>query len=465
MQWRTQLERLGDSFERVACQSRGIFHLMVEQQQSAHAAHDSDEARHLDSKHVIEEDFVQHVGSLPGDAPHFRGLTDEEAANAAAPADDDQFLRDKSGRAHAVLVPGITRMGRLEGDPLAMHQFLTLADAAGRVFRSIPSDSLMTLPSGVPELARRHRTVMRRLMFGVVPHRPSHWLGQGWQAGVMMFDHGIIIDATEAATGFEDGGGLWLLVLHRLGWHGSENSLVRARRWYWNENHHYSYEAVHRADADDSFLADELRKVPKHRFLSVIGGGTSSSERTNVCWASRWAIDELLRITEKASDISKLVREEIAAVDTAKTSSEKGKALERLMRVLFESVEGLRVRQCNVRTRTEEIDLVLNNTSRQHPWDREGALMLVECKNWTKRCGKNEVASFETKMKNRRNRCTVGFFVAWDGFAGTARKELLRSSREGWIMVLLEGARVREAAVAGSFTLLLEQAWYEALVQ
>jgi hypothetical protein len=161
--------------------------------------------------------------------------------------------------------------------------------------------------------------------------------------------------------------------------------------------------------------------------------------------------------------VSEQVQKAVQAVDSAETKDAKGKSLEHLMRLLFEAVEEFTVRECNARTETEEIDLVLDNKSKQSPWDREGALILVECKNWSKPCGKNEVTLFESKVKNRRDRCTVGFFIAWGGFADTAGTELLRSSRESWAIVLLEGSRVREAAMTGQFTQLLNDAWYEAI--
>jgi hypothetical protein len=254
-------------------------------------------------------------------------------------------------------------------------------------------------------------------------------------------------------------------LLHRLGWRGGYNSLVRARAYYWLKNHSIRFDPLkpEKRHLPQEIESDILQGVPTHRFYSVIGD--SDSEKTDLCWASTWAIDQLLNITNRGFQTSEEIGRQLTQVENSSTANEKGKSLEQLMRLLFESVEGFRVRESNLRTETEEIDLAVENKSLQYPWSRESPLIFVECKNWTKRIGKDEIVLFQTKMQNRRGRGSVGLFVGWGGFADTVGKELLRGSREDWLMLLLNGEDVKRAATGGTFTALLEQAWYDAITR
>ena len=88
------------------------------------------------------------------------------------------------------------------------------------------------------------------------------------------------------------------------------------------------------------------------------------------------------------------------------------------MRILFSSIAGFRVRE-HALTETEEIDLFIVNESEIPAFREEGPLILVECKNWSKKCGMDEFALFQSKMLNRGGRCTLGFLVSWNGFASS----------------------------------------------
>jgi hypothetical protein len=134
----------------------------------------------------------------------------------------------------------------------------------------------------------------------------------------------------------------------------------------------------------------------------------------------------------------------VNAVDKGKSTDEKGRALEELMCKLFETIPGFKVAE-RVRTATEEIDILILNDSAEPRLRRESAILLAECKNWTSKCGKDEVVIFREKIENRNRRCSLGFLISWNGFANTVTKELLRGSREGTLIVLLEGKAIRAA--------------------
>lgn len=148
----------------------------------------------------------------------------------------------------------------------------------------------------------------------------------------------------------------------------------------------------------------------------------------------------------------------VDAVDAAQSADQKGRALEELCVRLFGSVQGFAVTQ-RIRTETEEIDISVVNGSAEARLSREGAVILVECKNWTGRCGKNEFVTFLAKMANRSRRCSLGFLVSWNGFTETVTKEMLRGSREDALVVPLTGADIRLAVRNGNFSDTLVKRW------
>src|SRR5438105_2807361 len=85
----------------------------------------------------------------------------------------------------------------------------------------------------------------------------------------------------------------------------------------------------------------------------------------------------------------------------ARTNQRKGQTFEALIGYLFASLPGVEVRERRARTSSEEIDLVLWNERRIHVLKILENVILVECKNWTKRVGTPDVNWFATKLRNR----------------------------------------------------------------
>ncbi|MEY2562668.1 MAG: hypothetical protein QOH88_861 [Verrucomicrobiota bacterium] len=153
----------------------------------------------------------------------------------------------------------------------------------------------------------------------------------------------------------------------------------------------------------------------------------------------------------------------LGKVEHAASADQKGRALEQLVETLLASVPGFEVKQ-RIRTETEEVDLVVLQRGDEPRWKRDAPLLLIECKNWSSRCGKNELVQFKEKLANRRGRSTLGFIVSWNGFAETVTKELLRGSREDMLIVPLTGDQIREAAHAGTILPTLQAAWDNAVM-
>lgn len=179
--------------------------------------------------------------------------------------------------------------------------------------------------------------------------------------------------------------------------------------------------------------------------------------------AAQQAADEVgKRIAEVAARLSGWGTEPLDAlvekVSTGTTADDKGRSLEELASRLFEQVPGFSVGG-RIRTATEEIDISIINDASEARLRREAALILAECKNWSSKCGKDELVVFREKMENRNRRCTLGFLISWNGFTGTVTKELLRGSREGALIVPMTGEDIRAAVRARDFMRTLLSCW------
>ena len=188
--------------------------------------------------------------------------------------------------------------------------------------------------------------------------------------------------------------------------------------------------------------------------------------KRRITWLEESAEDVSRRAGILAAEVAQVasgwgkssVEELVTAVETAETNDDKGRSLEELMSRLLASVQGFTV-SGRVRTETEEIDISIVNNSDDARLAREDALILVECKNWSSKCGKNEFVVFREKLENRRGRCSIGFLVSWNGFSETITKEMLRGSRERIMIVPLDGQQVRNAVKSDSFPDCILDAW------
>lgn len=145
------------------------------------------------------------------------------------------------------------------------------------------------------------------------------------------------------------------------------------------------------------------------------------------------------------------IRELVAVVENSQSSNDKGRALEELIIRFFSGIPGLSINNIRVKTETEEIDIVLLNNSGDPRYRRESVFLLVECKNWSSKIGKNELVLFKEKIENRSSRCTLGFLISWNGFAETVTKEMLRGSREEVLVVPIGGEEIKRAIETSDF--------------
>lgn len=114
------------------------------------------------------------------------------------------------------------------------------------------------------------------------------------------------------------------------------------------------------------------------------------------------------------NDFRKLIQQ----VNTAVTTPEKGRALEKLIAFLFAVVPGVEIVACNTLNAfgTEEVDVALWNNKDVLGFHFLPDIILVECKNWTHPCGSQEVAYFISRLRQRG--CNHGILIASSGITG-----------------------------------------------
>lgn len=116
------------------------------------------------------------------------------------------------------------------------------------------------------------------------------------------------------------------------------------------------------------------------------------------------------------SQISQLLRQ----ASRPNSPQVRGKALERLVAYLFQSVPGITRTLSNTfnPARSQEIDLTFWNTQHPQGFYFLPFTILVECKNWSRPADSEEVAWFDHKLRYRGQ--SHGIFVAADGITGDA---------------------------------------------
>jgi hypothetical protein len=132
----------------------------------------------------------------------------------------------------------------------------------------------------------------------------------------------------------------------------------------------------------------------------------------------------------------------------APTTTEQGRALEDLVCYLFEAIPGIGLTERNLVNPfgTEEIDVAFwNDQLRLGLWFLPTTI-LVECKNWSKPVGSDEVSYFVRKLQNRR--LDFGLLVATRGITGSpslltdAHFEVATALKDGVRVVVIDRAEI-----------------------
>lgn len=117
----------------------------------------------------------------------------------------------------------------------------------------------------------------------------------------------------------------------------------------------------------------------------------------------------------------------------AATNEEKGHRLEMFLAFLLGQSRELRVVERNLRTETEEIDIVAQPSvsGLVRCWAILGSpFLLFEAKNWSDPVGKPQVSDMLGKIRGYRGTVKVGILVGANGFTQDARNHELRYAAE-----------------------------------
>ena len=125
-------------------------------------------------------------------------------------------------------------------------------------------------------------------------------------------------------------------------------------------------------------------------------------------------------------------------------SNKKGKLLEELFCHLIRIDGNLVLVERNLRTKSEEIDIVLQTGVSSPFWSRVASpLILMECKNWKDKVGVKEVRDFVGKIENRpRLICQVGFLIALSGFTKAVEEELVGYRGRDFLLATITGSDI-----------------------
>lgn len=98
----------------------------------------------------------------------------------------------------------------------------------------------------------------------------------------------------------------------------------------------------------------------------------------------------------------------------------KGRALERLVRYLFNKINSVRSISSNIvdLQNSQEIDLAVVHSGPDDPLDTFFEVILIECKNWNSAVGAPEVTVFDRKLETRS--LNFGLLFAANGITGDA---------------------------------------------
>lgn len=179
----------------------------------------------------------------------------------------------------------------------------------------------------------------------------------------------------------------------------------------------------------------------------------------------------LATLADLSIPVSPAVRRELAkeAWDRRKygTDQEKGSRFEALLAFLLSQVGDFKVFQRNLRTATQEIDIVLqvDNFSKRC-WSTPGVPFVhVEAKNWAETVGQPVVSLLIRKLETARGRARLGMVFTTSKFSEEARLEELRLSETELCVAMFDEASIVELMDAEDIESLLEEAIARAMLR
>ncbi len=290
LDWKETLKTIRGQFEAKAKQSAGLYHLMTEVADDERDRsfgpgwfQPTDRSLNIvDGKPVYGTWDCSSFGSLPGIEPGFREIQPTEDISQFV---ERKLIRDRTGVPRALSTPMRLRWGFYCGPGADLvDSFKTLAATVTRTLVDVDLSS-HPFATELNDLFRRPRGGVR-YVFGEVADEPQQFIANGWRAGVLQYENGILIDVPIAES--DPNEDHWLLLLHRLGW---QKGLLQSERYYWDENSEIAFDLAQSPPRADSQISDFISAFSKNSFYSVIGRKDTPSD---IFLASVHAIDLLI---------------------------------------------------------------------------------------------------------------------------------------------------------------------------
>lgn len=126
------------------------------------------------------------------------------------------------------------------------------------------------------------------------------------------------------------------------------------------------------------------------------------------------------------------------------TSYEKGRRFEGLLAFLLSQTIDFKVVERNLRSTTDEIDLVLQiQKPSDRCWRLEGSpFILVEAKNWSEPVDQEAVSVFYTKLMTKRQTSRIGFLFSASTFTSAATMQELKFAQNSITIVMINGIQL-----------------------
>ncbi|MFP7721792.1 restriction endonuclease [Lysobacter sp. A3-1-A15] len=237
-----------------------------------------------------------------------------------------------------------------------------------------------------------------------------------------------------------------------------------------------------------SFLERRLRaaKIAGARLLCVVDWTALSSREALLLLSEVGAevalIDDALAISPPLPllkflgveefavdpDVRKeLIRHGIEACLSASTSDLKGKTLEWLLHFMFSQVQDFRVRSCNYKTASEELDVVVQLTTidGRRCWAHMSApFLVVEAKNRSDKASQEVVSKLNTVISVKRGACKIGIIVSLSGFTSGASTQVLKLAASDRIFVLIDKKKLERWGFSDDYDGVLDDIVSEAVL-
>lgn len=147
-------------------------------------------------------------------------------------------------------------------------------------------------------------------------------------------------------------------------------------------------------------------------------------------------VDEF-RVKDKSFES---LKELWSKVNSSEDSNKKGRLLEDFFSLLIAKDEDFNLLKRNLRTESEELDLLVETTGMTKFYSQlKSPMILFECKNWSSRIGTGEVQKFAQKIQNRsRLLCNIGLLVTTSELTKKANTELVGYRGKDFLIAVME---------------------------